>query len=338
MSVSISDSLKFNVNAKAFLTDFNPENTVLFIDENVAKLHPDFYAGFHHKLIPSGENQKRMQVVEELIQFMLELGIDRSGTVIGIGGGVVTDLTGFVGSIYLRGINFGFLPTTLLAMCDAAIGGKNGINFGGFKNMVGNINQPNFIAYYSSFLATLPAEEFNGGMAEVIKHAVIHGGALQKQLTSNSAKEIKNTPKKLEELIQLASRIKVEVVEQDEREAGLRKKLNLGHTIGHAIESTSSFSHGECIAIGMVLAAKIAVRKNAADAALVHQITELCRDYDLPTSSEIHPKVLLEKIVKDKKRRLSKIDFLLPHSFGDVRITPMEITELEDHLNFLAHE
>ncbi len=335
MSISIKNSLKFIDSPKEFLAGFAVQNTFLFIDENVHAYFKQEWDGFNYEIIPSGEDQKRFEIVERLIAILLDNGIDRKGTVIGIGGGVVTDLTGFVASIYLRGINFGFLPTTLLAMCDASIGGKNGINFGSYKNMVGNFNQPSFIAFYTPFLNTLPEREFNSGMAEVIKHTVINGGALHMFLEQNSRSEITKNPEKLQELCELAASVKVGVVEQDEHEGGLRKKLNLGHTIGHAIEATSDFTHGECVAIGMVLATRISVIKGLAKADLVETIKSYCRNYDLPTHIELNPKLLLEKIVKDKKRRSAEIDFILPHTLGDVRIMPISIEEVENHLNAL---
>lgn len=338
MSISIKNTLKFIDSPKEFLAEFGVHNTFLFIDENVHAHFKEEWDGFTYEIIPAGEDQKRFEIVEKLLAVLLEKGIDRKGTVIGIGGGVVTDLTGFVASIYLRGINFGFLPTTLLAMCDASIGGKNGINFGSYKNMVGNFNQPSFIAFYTPFLNTLPEREFNSGMAEVIKHAIINGGALQMFLEQNSRSEITKNPEKLQELCELAASVKVAVVEQDEYEAGLRKKLNLGHTIGHAIEATSDFTHGECVAIGMVLAAKIAVLRGSAEYDLVEQVIAHCNAYDLHTNTELNPALLLEKIAKDKKRRNTEIDFILPHSFGNVHIAPLSILELEKHLTTLANE
>jgi len=352
MPISIKNSLSFINSPYEFLKQFDAQNTVLFIDENVYEHHGRVLAGFEQVIIPSGEEQKCFDVVQMLIETLLESGLDRKGTIIGIGGGVVTDLTGFVASIYLRGVKFGFLPTTLLAMCDAAIGGKNGINFGSFKNMIGVINQPSFIAFYPDFLKTLEDREFNSGMAEVIKHAVINGGELHEFLKANT---LDKNSHELQKLCELAAEVKVNVVEKDEREAGLRKKLNLGHTIGHAIESisaghfdkelsvslgdhTSVLTHGECVAIGMVLAAKIAVRKGVSTPDLVSKIIDLCQSYSLPTEVELKPHLLLEKIAKDKKRSLKSIEFILPHNFGDVRITPMPISELEDHLNHLAND
>ncbi len=338
MSISIKHTLHFIDSPDGFLADIAVPNTMLLIDENVKELHGKYFEKYNSITIPSGENQKKMEVVESIIDKLLDAGIDRNGTIIGVGGGVVTDLTGFVSSIYLRGVNFGFFPTTLLAMCDASIGGKNGINFGAYKNMIGTITQPNFIAFYPPFLNTLSDREFNSGMAEVIKHAVINGGALQKFLQENTRSEIQENPEKLKELCQLATEVKVNVVEQDEKESGLRKKLNLGHTIGHAIESTSDFTHGECVAIGMVLAAKIAVSRRLAKVDLMRDIIAYCNAYNLPTHTPLEPKVLMEKIVKDKKRRSSEIDFIMPYAFGDVRVFTLEIDELEHHLKELAHE
>jgi 3-dehydroquinate synthase len=361
MSISIKQTLHFIGSPEEFLADIAVQNTMLLIDENVLNLHGKRFEGFDSITIPSGESQKRMEVVEYIIAALLDAGIDRNGTLIGIGGGVVTDLTGFVASVYLRGINFGFLPTTLLAMCDASIGGKNGINFGAFKNMVGTITQPNFIAFYPAFLSTLSDREFNSGMAEVIKHAVINGGALQKFLQENKRATLLENPEKLKELCQLAAEVKVTVVEEDEKENGLRKKLNLGHTIGHAIEAlndltapvgflqaraqsitnpsvNSKKTHGECVAIGMVLAARIAVRKGLAKEEFVEEVIAYCNAYGLPIKTEIKPELLMEKILKDKKRKSAEIDFIMPYSFGDVRIVSLALAELENHLKEMANE
>ncbi len=342
MSVSIKESLTFIDSPYEFLKQFDAQNTVLFIDENVYEHHSRLLAGFEQIIIPSGEEQKCFEVVQMLLETLLESGLDRKGTIIGIGGGVVTDLTGFIASTYLRGVKFGFLPTTVLAMCDAAIGGKNGINFGSFKNMVGVINQPSFIAYYTPFLQSLPAREFNSGLAEVIKHAVINGGEIHTFLVNETLQSIQSDNKKLTHLCQLAAQVKVDVVEKDELESGLRKILNLGHTIGHAIESTSAslnnaFTHGEAISIGMVLAAKISVMKGLTSDTLVTEISELCVKFGLPIHTKLNPELLLEKIVKDKKRTAQTIDFILPLAFGNVQITPIEISELSELLNRLAN-
>lgn len=361
MSISIKKTLHFIDSPEEFLADFKLKNTMLLIDENVQKLHGKCFERFDSLTIPSGDNQKRMEVVEYIIAALLDAGIDRNGMLIGIGGGVVTDLTGFVASVYLRGIKFGFFPTTLLAICDASIGGKNGINFGAFKNMVGTITQPDFIAFYPPFLSTISDRELNSGMAEVIKHAVVNGGALQRFLQENDRTTILNSPEKLKELCELAAEVKVNVVEKDEKEAGLRKKLNLGHTIGHAIEALNELTapvgfqqakqqtsvnpsvyskktHGECVAIGMVLAARIAVRKGLAKKQLVEEIKEFCNAYDLPIRTNIKSELLMEKILKDKKRRSAEIDFIMPYAFGDVRIMHLKINELENHLKEMANE
>ncbi len=343
MNSDIRNSIKFIDSPQDFLKDFPQENTMLFIDENVHRHFEKEFAHFKYEIIPSGESQKRFEVVELLLGKLLEAGIDRKGTLIGIGGGVVSDLTGFVGSIYLRGINFGFLPTTLLSMCDASIGGKNGINFGAAKNMVGTFNQPDFIAVYPEFLRTLEQREFVGGMAEVIKHAVIHGGELHQLITENSEGILQKNGEQITKLLQLAMHVKVNVVEQDERESGLRKKLNLGHTVGHAIEATSDFSHGECVSIGMNLAAKISAKMGLATEGLVEEIEQLCKAYQLPISCGFDPTELIQKIGFDKKRISQSVDFIMPISFGDVRIMPLEISNpntigLEEHLIALSHE
>jgi len=339
MAVQIKNTLSFIESLPKFFSSLDLKNTAFFIDENVHKHHGHLFPKELVTIIPSGEEQKSFSSVERLLNQLLELGLDRSGELIGVGGGVVTDLTGFVASIYLRGIKFRFLPTTLLAMCDAAIGGKNGINFSGFKNMVGVINQPAGIIYYPAFLESLPKREFNSGMAEVIKHAIINGGELNDFISSNTQADIISNAHLIKELCLMASRVKVDVVEKDEKESGRRKVLNLGHTVGHAIESTHSFlTHGESVAIGMVIAARIAVLKNLASEELVEKIISHCHAHHLPTEIGLKPKNLIEKIAKDKKRKKSSVDFIMPYEIGDVRIVPLELLELEAHLNTIANE
>lgn len=338
MSFSIKESITFISSPLAFLSDFPLDNTVLFVDENVHRLYAEELGSFHVVVIPSGEIQKRFEYVEFLLTKLLDFGLDRNGTVIGIGGGVVSDLTGFVGSIYLRGISFGFLPSTLLSVCDAAIGGKNGINFNSVKNIVGTFNQPSFIAIYPEFLRSLSEREYSSGMAEVIKHALINGGHLY-DLIKDCRKDILDREVVvLRQLCELAAKVKVRIVEQDVRESGIRKKLNLGHTIGHAIESTSDYSHGECVAIGMVLATKISDRKKLSENGLVNEVSSLCNAYNLPVSAHLDSELLMDKILKDKKRRNQQIDFILPIGVGNVVVMPLEITELKDHLTALSNE
>ena len=187
---------------------------------------------------------------------------DRKTVLIGVGGGVVTDMTGYVASVYMRGIGFGFIPTSLLAMVDASIGGKNGIDVGVYKNMVGVIRQPSFLFFDTSLLQTLPDKEWKNGFAEIIKHASIKDATMFKQLEQNDVTFYRKKENQLAALVQRNALLKTKVVQQDEFEKGDRKLLNFGHTLGHALENQYELSHGQAISIGMAYASSLSEKIN----------------------------------------------------------------------------
>jgi 3-dehydroquinate synthase len=315
-----------------FLKQFGRENIALAIDENVFRHYGDHFDPYPNILIKSGEQQKDLRRVEMVISYLMDSGLDRNATIIGIGGGVVCDIAGFVASIYLRGIRFGFLPTTLLAMCDAAIGGKNGVNFHGAKNMVGLINEPVFIAYYLPFLDTLADSEFLNGMAEVIKHAFLDSQASLEFLKKNHGRIKQRDMGILAEMIDRSRTTKAHFVKHDLYEEHERKKLNLGHTIGHAIESTTSMAHGQSISIGMVMAAKISWRMGLCSEPVVREIEEALSLFQLPVSLNANPEAVIQNIKFDKKRRSGDIDLILPVSPGRVEIMPVGLEDLINHI------
>ena len=196
--------------------------------------------------IPSGENSKSMEMLEKLLQTMLENNFSRKDCVAAVGGGVVGDLSGFAASVYMRGIDFYNIPTTLLSQIDSSIGGKTAINFGGVKNVVGAFYQPQKVLIDPDLLRTLPKRQLLNGLSEAVKMALTSDAELFKLF------EQQDIESNLDEIIIRSLRIKKSVVEQDEKEAGLRKILNFGHTIGHGIESSSDLFHGECVALGMI--------------------------------------------------------------------------------------
>src|SRR3954466_5235588 len=209
------------------------DNTVIITDENVFQKNQKKFKGWKTIVIKAGEQHKHQQTVDSIIEQLISFGADRKSFIVGVGGGVVTDIAGYVAGIFLRGVKFGFVPTSILAMVDAAIGGKNGIDVGVFKNMVGLIRQPAFLLYDYSLLKSLPKEEWINGFAEIIKHACIKDAAmfmlLEKNTLSFFQKDITATAK----LIQRNALIKTKVVVDDEFEKGERKILNFGHTLGH---------------------------------------------------------------------------------------------------------
>ncbi|MFZ1305194.1 MAG: 3-dehydroquinate synthase family protein, partial [Ferruginibacter sp.] len=211
--------------------------TVIITDENLYNLHAEKLAGYRVIKIAAGEEYKNQFTVDSIIEELLLMGANKNTFLIGLGGGVVTDITGYVAAVYMRGIKFGFVPTSILAMVDAAIGGKNGIDVGVYKNMIGTIRQPEFIFYDYSFLKTLPVKEWVNGFAEVIKHACIKDALLFKVLEKYTLHQYQADSTLIADLIEKNVAIKTGVVMADEFETGDRKLLNFGHTIGHAIEN-----------------------------------------------------------------------------------------------------
>jgi 3-dehydroquinate synthase len=231
------------------------DQAVIITDDHLFEKHKRKFKGWNTIVLKPGEAYKVQQTVDVIIDQLIAFGADRKTTLIGVGGGVVTDITGYVAGIYMRGIKCGFVPTSILAMVDASIGGKNGIDVGVYKNMVGLIRQPQFLLYDHSFLKSLPKEEWQNGFAEIIKHACIKDAAMFELLQKNTLASFKRDPILLADLIQRNALIKTKVVVNDEFEQGERKLLNYGHTLGHAIENMYELSHGQAISIGMTYAA-----------------------------------------------------------------------------------
>lgn len=305
------------------------QQTVVITDENVHALYGDLTQGFEHIVLPAGEQAKTPETVIEIHRRMIASGIGRGAFVLGVGGGVVTDLAGFAASTYMRGVRFGFVATTLLAQVDAAIGGKNGVNVGGFKNMVGTFAQPEFVLCDPSMLLSLPAREFRSGLAEVIKAGVIADPALFAMFENGGAQRLATDPELLREAVAMAVRVKVSVVERDEREGGLRRVLNLGHTFGHAIESLSrDYTHGEAVAVGIYTAADIAVRMGMLEAQEAERIAAVIAATGLPLSTNIAPAEIFRAIYHDKKSTGEGIHLVLPTGIGSCAVRLMAFDEL----------
>jgi len=321
-----------------FLENYYPENLALLVDENVYKYFGEHFESYKTFIIPSGEDQKDLSTIARIIGFLLDSGIDRDGVIFGIGGGLTCDITGFAASIYLRGVNFGFLPSTLLAMCDAAIGGKNAVNFQSTKNMIGVINQPGFIGYYYPFLETLAEEEYLNGMAEVIKHAIIDGQEFIDFLKEKQLQILSRDLSVIQEMVDRSYEVKSKIVADDLYEKGQRKLLNLGHTIGHAVEVNSEYTHGQSVSIGMVMASRIAHKKGLCTRNTTQLIEDLCSLFHLPVKLQIEADKLIQSIVFDKKRKLDTIDFIMPIDPGLVEVMSINVDELSEHLKSILHE
>ncbi len=303
---------------------------ILLTDQTVFNFHQQKFAGYKTIVIEAGEAFKHQQTVDKIINQLIEFDADRKTMLVGVGGGVVTDIMGYVASVYLRGVEFAFVPTTILAMVDAAIGGKNGIDVGVYKNMVGTINQPKFLLYDNSFLQTLPTEQWINGFAEIIKHACIKDAKLFAELQHNSIEKYKNDAVLLAALIQKNVSLKTNIVVNDEFEQGERKLLNFGHTFGHAIENLYQVPHGNAVSIGIVLAAKISEEINNFYSVEKDSIVALLKQYQLPTTLNVDKGNVFSILTKDKKRVGDNINFILLNKIGEAVIQPISITQLED--------
>ncbi len=273
---------------------------------------------------PGGESKKRLSSVEELAGQMLERHADRTSVVMGFGGGIVTDVSGFLAAIFMRGIPVVQIPTTLLAQVDAATGGKTGVNLVGGKNLIGSFHQPLAVLIDPEVLSTLPAREYRAGLFEVIKCGVIRDPALFRLLKDRPDDVLAMKPDVVDELISAAVRIKADVVSADEREGDLRRILNFGHTVGHAIEAETEyvrFLHGEAIAWGMLAATRLAEMLGKLGERDAKEIKRtVCRYGPLPPAKDLNPDALLARLASDKKTLQGKVHFVLPVKIGAVEI------------------
>jgi 3-dehydroquinate synthase len=305
-------------------------STILITDENVFGFHEKRFRNWKTIVLKAGEAYKNQDTANYVIEKLIEMEADRKSTLVGIGGGVITDLTGYVASVYMRGIRFGFLPTSLLALVDASIGGKNGIDVGVYKNMVGLIRQPAFILHDLVFLNSLPDHEWRNGFAEIIKHACIRDAAMFKELEKNGAEAYRKKKTLVCDLIQRNVMLKTKVVQQDEFEQGDRKLLNFGHTLGHALETQYDLSHGEAISIGMNYAAGLS--KLMTGFKEKERLRELLDRYGLPTEMKFDRDKVIGVLKMDKKKIKNAINFILLEKIGKAVIKEISIDQLYQNL------
>jgi 3-dehydroquinate synthase len=309
------------------------ENVVIITDVNVKRFYQNNFPPHPVITIQTGEKIKNLDTVQSIYGKLVELGVDRSTVIIGIGGGIVCDITGFVASTFLRGVKFGFVSSTLLSQVDASVGGKNGVNFQGYKNMVGVFNQPEFVICDLNLLHTLPEKEVLCGLAEIVKHAAIGDADLFKYLEEHYQKALTLDTVVIERLVYDSIIIKSDIVNKDEKEKGERRKLNFGHTFGHAIEKTTGVRHGEAVSAGMVMASELSVKKGHLQAKNAQRIKSLLRDLKLPTRLPADKKTMFDALQKDKKRKGDRIYFVFLEDMGKSFVDQISIKELEDIIN-----
>lgn len=309
---------------------------VLITDEHVFASHSKKFKNWNTIVLKPGESYKIQPTADAIIEQLIKFEADRKTVLIGIGGGVITDLVGYVAAVYMRGLRFGFVPTTLLAMVDASIGGKNGIDVGPYKNLVGTIRQPSFLFYDFSFLKTLPDAEWSNGFAEIIKHACIRDAALFAALEKSNITRFKKNKKGIASIVQRNVQIKSKIVQQDEFEQGDRKLLNFGHTLGHALETQYELTHGQAISLGMVFASWLSFTMLGFGQA--QRISNLLEQYGLPVTSEFDVKRVFQILRMDKKRVKETMHFILLQKLGKGVIREVDINRLNLLLNeYMIH-
>lgn len=306
------------------------EKTVVITDTNVFMLYGEAFSDLKTIVIEPGEANKTLETIHKVYDALLRYGCDRSFSIVGIGGGVICDIAGFSASTYLRGLSFGFIPTTLLAQVDAAIGGKNGVNFRGYKNLIGTINQPDFVICDLETLKTLPEAELKNGLSEVIKHGLIANRELFSAIEENRSQLFSLDQELLEDVVYESLRIKAAIVSRDETETDERRKLNFGHTFGHAIESSMKLSHGEAIGIGMLMEARLSLARGLLNAIDIARIESVLGFFGLPLALNGDKGPIMDAIRKDKKREGNYIHSILLEGIGRARIERIAISEIEE--------
>lgn len=292
-------------------------------------------------VFPNGEENKNLDTVREIYRFLIEEGFGRKDLLLALGGGVVGDTTGYVAATYLRGIEFIQVPTTLLSQADSSIGGKTGVDFDGYKNMVGAFQMPILVYMNLSTLSTLEDRQFFSGFAEVMKHGLIRDGAFYEWLIQKMYEICERDLDVLEEMLIRSCSVKKAVVEKDPTEQGERALLNLGHTIGHAIEKARNFElyHGECVALGAVAAAYISWKRELLSMEEYYEIRDMFVPFNLPiTVDRIDPEEILRLTKSDKKMESGRIKFVLLKKIGkaviDNAVTDEEILAAVNEIYF----
>jgi len=307
----------------------NANNVIFITDTHVGDLYGELFPSNNIITIGTGESVKNLDTVRDIYHRLVDLNADRSTFVVGIGGGVVCDICGFAASTYMRGLRFAYVPTTLLAQVDASVGGKNGVNLGGYKNLVGVFNQPEFVLCDGKLLKTLPPREVFCGMAEIIKQAAIADIDLFDYLEKNHENAINLEDDIIEKLVFDSVKIKSAIVNRDETEMGERRKLNFGHTFGHTIEKSTSSNHGEAISIGMVMACDLSVEKGILTGAAAQRLKLLLKKFKLPTTVKMEPDMIIDAIAKDKKRAGDNVHFVFLDQIGNAVVKEIAIEALQ---------
>lgn len=322
---------KFNVVVSDDFTKFLNDDDIVITDTNLYRIYAETFKNNRVILLEKGEMDggKCLSTVENICRKLIEFGADRKSKILGFGGGVVTDVTGLVASLYMRGVEFRFIATTLLAQLDASLGGKNGVNLDGYKNIIGVFNNPKQVVCALDVLESLPKKELVSGYAEAIKSGIIGDKYLFELFESGNID--------IREVVLRSLNIKADIVDKDPFEKlGLRQMLNLGHTFGHAIEKCfeGRYLHGEAVGIGLCFAAKGSVVKGLLDKKTADRIVDTVKRAGLPTEVDLSAKEMAQAIMVDKKKSGKTVDFVLIKAIGETVVVPLEadISVIEEFL------
>ena len=306
-----------------------PENgTIIITDDNVIKLYGSGFPKAPVISVTPGEGTKKLEVIEYLAAQLLAAGIDRTGFVLAIGGGVVCDIAGFLASIYMRGIRCGYVSSTLLAQVDASTGGKNGVNLSGSKNMLGTIRQPEFVICDPAMLQTLPEMEYLSGLAELIKTAVIGDKKLFRIIEESIDEIIARNSDLLTILVAKSVKFKGLIVSNDEKETGLRRILNFGHTFGHAVELQKGVKHGFAVASGMVVATEFSFEKGYINHEEKDRILDLLERFKLSDKIDLTDEQMEDLVLHDKKKSGTDINFVFTQGIGKATVEKVPVGDV----------
>ncbi len=312
--------------------------TVIITDTNVSRLYKKYFPPCPVIEIGLGEKNKTIDTLNYIFGRFVEHEVDRSSFVVGIGGGIVCDVAGFAASVFMRGLKFGFVSTTLLSQVDASVGGKNGVNFEGYKNMVGTFSQPEFVICDSEMLKTLEKRQFVAGFAEIAKAGAIKDEGIFAYLENNYEKALNMDSDVINKLVYDSVLIKSAVVEADEKEKGERRKLNFGHTFAHSFEKLTGMLHGEAVSAGMVLASRLSQKLGLIGETDYKRIRSLLENLGLPTAVSFDISEIFNIMKQDKKREGDTIHLVLLKRIGNAITKKVSLKQLEEMINDLRSD
>jgi 3-dehydroquinate synthase len=321
------------------LSKYMPDTkTVIITDTNVSRLYKKYFPACPVIEIGLGEKNKTVDTLNYIFGRFIEHEVDRSSFVVGIGGGIVCDVAGFAASVFMRGLKFGFISTTLLSQVDASVGGKNGVNFEGYKNMIGTFSQPEFVICDSEMLKTLEKKQFVAGFAEIVKAGAIKNDSFFAYIENNYKKALNMDSDVINKLVYDSVLIKSAVVEEDEKEKGERRKLNFGHTFAHSFEKLTGMLHGEAVSAGMVLASRLSQKLGLIREADYKRIRSLLENLGLPTAVSFDISEIFNIMRQDKKREGDTIHLVLLERIGNAVIKKVSLKQLEEMINDLRSD